>query len=613
MLLLAGAVPFVAVWGAVGRQWPGAWAWGVSAAIVSLLVIWATYSMDKPPSRTTRVTRWVLVLAPMAAMLGYAFLNIASQPTPSSDGMMHTLEIRQIAESGRLPSHSTYLVADSSPEQVTYRPVDYPNTFYLTGALSWLLGGVKGLYLLTALSAALTVLSAYLIVARLSRWLAGVVAALVLLVPLDRYAQIVLFEQLLLPTMLAALYFYGRALDAEQHDRWKYALLTGALIGLAVAMKQQAYILAAGLALHGTLSYAVHRVRALGPSLAPMALIGVAAVAVAVVPTAEVAVRNGSVFGSDFGFPKAIASVPFVSVKPVYRIDTQAATYLVEEAGLGAEYQSPIEVAHDLLHYPLDYGRGLWPVEAVGLPLTVALIAGACLASVFRRWRLLTVLLVVLIVEVFVAAWYGTEVRHYDQLGFVMVTMLLCVGAAETLRWAKGRGTRYAVPLVAAVLGMFSVIALSSWVARVHGATWGGTYAREHGRLAEYEEMGRFMGANVPQDSVTLGGYLGVVYYSRRPLLWVNWWGGADLPKVWKPGTTEAQALAVLRRHRVDYVLLDRRQTEREHAVDWIPPGGLLSSIDGWQRLEKVYETSQGTLVLYKVRYPADEAVIPSG
>jgi hypothetical protein len=222
-------------------------------------------------------------------------------------------------------------------------------------------------------------------------------------------------------------------------------------------------------------------------------------------------------------------------------------------------------------------------------------------------------MLVVLGVEVLVAAWYGTEVRHYDQLGFVLVTVLLCAGATGALLWARDKGTRYAGPLLAAVFATFAVVGLASWVAQVHAKTWGGPQAREKGRLAEYEAMGLFMKENVPPDSMTLGGYLGIIYYSRGPLLWVNWWGGADLPEAWMPGATEGQALDVLRRHQVDYVLLDRRQPEREHALDWIPAGGLLSSIDGWQHFEKVYETSERTLVLYRVRYPSPGASVPSG
>ncbi|MDP3063352.1 MAG: glycosyltransferase family 39 protein [Chloroflexota bacterium] len=565
---------------------------------------WARLRASFPP--LTRVARWAVVVAPAVAMVVYTFLNVFSHPAPSGDGMTQAMQVRELAETGRLLQHYPYLVNSVSDAGPRYRSIDYPLTFYVIGSFFWMLGGEHGVFVLTALSGAATVLFAYLIFARVNPLLAGLAAAAALLAPFSRFTMITLLEQPLLAVMLGAVYFYCRFLESPGRGQWRYALLTGVLVGLGIGLKQQGYILAAGLALHAPVAYALFRVRRDPFPWGAWLLIWVATVAAMAAPTAEMAVRNGTVLGSDFGlFPGLQERIPFLKSKDVF--DQEAIAYLFSILTYGAKYQSVWQVVGEYLSWPLNYGRGLGIVQTVWMPFSLMLLAGALLYSLARRLAIGTVLLAVLVVEVLVTKRFNDQIINYHLLGISAMALLLFIGTLALFGWVVRRAPQAAVPMVAAILVVFGIAALGTWTQAIHANTWGGLLAREN-RLVipEYKEMGSFVRQNVPKDALVYGSQIAFAYYARRDQINTTWWGGANLAKVW-PSSTGEEAVKWLAQYRIDYVFLDMRQPQTFGGGDWIPSKGLLEFIDHSPYFEQAYRTSKGTLVLYKVLYSSEE------
>ena len=188
------------------------------------------------------------------------------------------------------------------------------------------------------------------------------------------------------------------------------------------------------------------------------------------------------------------------------------------------------------------------------------------------------------------------------------MALLLFIGTLALFGWVVRRAPRGAVPMVGAILVMFGTVALGTWIQAGHASTWGGTLAWENQQvIPEYEELGSFVRQNVPKDALVYGSQIAFAYYARRDQINTTWWGGANLAKVW-PSSTGEEAVKWLAQYRIDYVFLDMRQPQTFGGGGWIPTKGLLEFIDRSPYFERVHRTSKGTMVLYKVLYPATPA-----
>jgi len=129
-------------------------------------------------------------------------------------------------------------------------------------------------------------------------------------------------------------------------------------------------------------------------------------------------------------------------------------------------------------------------------------------------------------------------------------------------------------------------------------------YYQNSGRQADryvsaYERMGNFIQRNTPEDAIFLAAETNFGYYCRRNHLWISEGGGSKIPLIFRSNDPN-EALRWLNYYNVDYILINRDQTERFGVSDYIPRQGLLEYLDKSDYFVKMYEVDN-LLTLYKV------------
>jgi len=472
------------------------------------------------------------------------------------------------------------------------------------------------MFLLTVLSGVASMLFGYLLFRRVHPTLAGLAGAAAWLVPFSRFTQVPFMEQLLLVVMLAAIFFYIKLLEASGKQKWKYALVTGAMLGLGVALKQQGWILAAAIAVHSLATFVVTRRRSRMVSFRVLLLVALVAIVALLIPIAEMTARNGTILGSEFGlFPSVTSHLPFLRSK--YEFNLEAQTYLLANLGYGVSYTSYWQVAREFLSYPFSYGLTVQAaVRTTWIYLSLILIGAALVHALRTRWALWTSLSAVLVVEVAVTKRFNDIIINYHLLGISVAALLCILGGMGVYRWLSLGKLRPLSPLLVGVAMAFGFLSMVSWVQRNQVEAWGDSKIWESRAIvAEYKDFKTFAETQVPEDALAVGTGAMFPYYGRRDTIVGTWWGGAKLLLVWKTAD-DAEAVEYLRPYGVQYLFFDKWQLGKPGSPDYAPADGLIKSIDSSSYFQLVYRSPQGQLSLYKVLYPplaASDSSKPSG
>jgi hypothetical protein len=567
------------------------------------------------------VNNWILSertkehLVPLGLFIG-VFLFLAFFTTAANihdDGFQDVFLAQEMAKTGSLLETEPHRIINIIDSEIIYHPIPYPLTSQLMMSIFYLIGGRGFLHFFAPFCGALAALFIYLLLRRVNRYV-GLPSGFGAVV-LNSYVFINIFprmEEFLLVAMMACLYFYYMFLKTKEG---KYALLTALFLGLAMSTKQQGLVFAALILLHGILRFGYEKIGNKSTSWAKSFVIMITVASLlSIAPLYHQVERTGTLGSTeDKPFP------PFLQQKiPIYQESFQ-----LQEARLGYSFpveESVIDVVEGYLFYPLFYDAYLYPTRSIPISLQILCMLLATILFIFacqylfkRDPTLLPLLLLLFIGEIILAFVTKTPIKQYHVLGLAVYAMFFVTGifaAANFIRSISYR--KLLAPLFSAIVVMGL---LASLIVQIYPA-YGDSSRYTDNYLEAYEEMGKFVQDNTPEDAIFLASSVAFTQYSQRRTIWLD--AGNSPPELYLLLTSDDinYILHWLEYFKVDYVFIEERQIGMGTGDGW-PVGGLTKFLSDSPYFEEIHSiwvpggdknpknkwAVEGKIILYKVIY----------
>lgn len=498
--------------------------------------------------------RYGVLLAVAFVAVAYVLLRANWTTTPDGDPALHLRLIKDIAETGTIPSELPYTPArvEEGGEIAAMFPDAYPPLYHALGALAYSAAGMSGVLTLNAIAAAFVACSIFMLTRRETPTLFAGAASLGFLASpsvLGPYRS-----PYMEPVMLAFIFTGGwLAYVAFETRRLRYALLSGLLLGLALATRQNALFVVLGIG--AVLALGIAERAAWRPGKIAREWPWVIAVAVGFLTTAVpallfLAVRTGAIGYADNWLP---------GMSPSLSIDPAANEYI---ANITKPDASP-GVWLDRYRSTLVYTESWAPEWSSFVVIGVAMAGVAYLHSrgggsrFLARWVVAQVAIdAAMLVTLHGNPRYviASQILFHTAVAFGIYAIV-----AEIFRWAlvKHDLVRVAGAAAAAALILAAVFELAPHNSReVDAYLRTGDRDLRNFRGAEYAEMGSWVNANTSPSAIILTPrtYTALLTWERN-VAWVTFYGNAWV--VDAITTSEPQrANEILNTYGIDYVLL---------------------------------------------------------
>lgn len=547
--------------------------------------------------------KFVLYIVPGTVfVLYFAAIAYTFPFTTNGDGLTHTIITSEISSRKAILEFFPYYITGAENGGFQHVPIDYPLSFHVFMAAIWEAGGLYFLKLMPAFFALLTYMTSFLIMRKFTTNWAGIAAAMVPFVIVERLVQPVLQEPMLLPFSLAAIYSYVNMLEGGP-NRKQWIILTGVMLAFAAAIKQQGIILMLVILLHYAIYNAVVYAKTRRITRTQLAgCLFIPVMIVVVMPSfIEMYQRNGTPLGTDVPM---LRGLPFID--PKYVASDESAQVLSQRLAYWFSYNGIQEPFFQMFSYPICIGYCDATTVVVAAIFILALAGSAIFATHKNNGRhFIAVLAAVLIGEVVTAFIQTDYVGQYHQVGLAMVVFLSFVGVLALFRYfAKISSIRSYVLVPALALMILSAAFLAySGFSTVHANSWGAPKGRLTADIqTEYVDAGRYMRTKLPSDAIVLGAEAGIQFYGKRQMLWIHSIGGDRVPLIFET-TDVIKSLTWMKNYGVEYIFIDTRQTQWFGVSDYIYPFGLLPNLEKFDNFNRLYNSTSGRLLLYQVDY----------
>lgn len=596
-----------------------------------------------------RRNRLELVLYIVPAIFLFAYIGVISFEHPfavAGDGLIHTIVAREISETNQLVEYQPYRFTVANSGEHRPVPVDYPLSFFVLMAMVWELGGNFFLKTMPVFFAFLTYLFSVLIMRKFTTYWAGLVAALVLFVNLERFLSPVLIETLLLPFALASMYCYMELLTNP--NKKSYIILLGLLLGFTIAIKQQGMVLYLFFAIHFFAYKFYYLLRArkkylLQPAveskkgnkfLEPLTerslipLVGrtimnffygviyslrnkslktlpngtflLVALLVALPATIDLYDRNGTIFGADI---ELLRYFPLPLHTPLYENDGKAA--LVERISYWFIYEGIHEPFLNGLAYVLCQCKPETFEKTLlySLPI-LAFSVAAFFAAKKKNLTYLTLFAFILFGEILSAYLRNDRIQQYHQIALAIIPFFYLGGIIALLNYLLKINkikTQIIISCVGAII-IASLFVSAEGFSELHKRYSGPDVGRiTHSIMPEYVKLANFMNSTIADDSVVLG-YSNAMTFLKQDLLWIHISGGSKVPEIFESQNVFS-ALKLLKEYNVDYIFIETGQLKRKGLIDYIEKYALYQNLDDFDNFVRIFTSPSGSLELYKIDY----------
>jgi hypothetical protein len=509
---------------------------------------------------------WPLALGTTIATVVFARARMIW--APEGDSALHYKLITDIARTHQLPTSLPHYAARLAPGGVIEEtfPYSYTPLFHLTGALAYLVDGRNGVLLIGAVAAAAIAIVMYAFLSRRLPWYVAsscVIAAFLPPTTLGLFTHVYM-EPMMLALVFGGAWFYYLALTTR---RPRPAITAGLLLGLAVGTRQVAliYLFVIGVV---TLLYLADRkcwqMPRLKRELAWLVCVVGAFVIVAAPCLAYLAIVNGTIGYADLVIPGTSPSIP---------VDPASNAYI---ANITKPHLSLIEWI-SRYRFTLLYSERWLPAWYAALPFLFFIPGITHLANrggSARFYARLATVQVVTEMALFALVHGNDRYVIASRLLFYSVLPVGIYAIARTVSlWCRGR-----VP-IPNLIGLATGAVLASVLgSSLVGAAYANYVTDSQDlmsfRSRSYQEMGEWVNANTPADSIIL---VPRVYSAElnwdRNVTWITFYGNAWVEEVIStPDPKRAHDL--LWKYGVDYVLIaDPPGTY----LDRMPPNGIRS------------------------------------
>ena len=536
-------------------------------------------------------------IIPFALLIGvFIFVSLYTTTTNiHGDSIFHSLFAKEIVNSGSLLQNAPYGVFHNDGE-ITNVPIYYPLTTHTLLAIFYMFGGEGFLKIFSPIFAALTALYIYLILKHINIYGAFFAAFFVIVANSPRYFLSPLIEQLLLFCSVCAIYHYFRYLKERN---LKYLVLVGLFLGLTLSIKQQGLILVFLifgynfiLGIYEHIKYKRNYI------LRTNVLIVVIALLLSSGPLIDQIHRNGVLIQLNYN----MNIPPFSDNK--FPSDLEAVRELQNIKGYDVKYQSLLETFQVYILHPFLYNKSISALRST-LQVSSYIFTSlffftiGCIYIYCKDKIILTLLTFIFTVLVFVTYITNTHPIQYHNMGIAIYSLFIIMGVFNLKSLKIDKHTTISIICIIVIL------LTSSYVNEVHKSVWNNSGRYDDDYVKEYTKIGKYVQNNTPENGIFLtGGGVGngFSYYSNRRILWINDFGNANVPLIFK--TTDLNtSLYWLKYYEIDYIFIDSRQTNFFGLGDYIPKHGLLDEIDTSPHFREIYSSNvkNESLKLYEI------------
>ncbi len=506
----------------------------------------------------TRLTTWfgayaiLIGVAIIAAV--YVLLRANFTETPDGDPALHLRLIKDIAASGSIPTELPHTPArvEEGGEIVAMFPYAYPPLYHVLGAAAYTIAGLAGVIALNAISAGVVACSVFMFT---KRGTPTIVAAAASLVFLSSPAVLGPYRSPYMEPVMLAFLFAGAWMAYVAFDtrRPRYAILSGLLLGLGLATRQNALFVILALSL--VVAFGIAERAAWRPRLIlhewPWTTTLVAGLLATSVPALLfLAMRTGAIGYADNWLP---------GMSPSLAIDPTANAYI---ASITKPDGSPT-VWLDKYRTALVYTESWTPEWMSALVIGTSMVGVAYLhgrggaSRFFARW----IVAQVAIDAAMLVFLHGnpryvitSQILFHTAFAFGLYA-IVAAGARwlrEELNALRIVGAATAAALIAAAL--YGLAPHSSREVDMYLRT--GDRDLRNFRGAEYAEMGAWVNANTPPDTIILTPrtYTALLTWERN-VAWVTFYGNAWVVDAITTGEPR-RANEILNAYGIDYVLI---------------------------------------------------------
>lgn len=569
---------------------------------------------------------WVLLkkikeenILPLGLFVGvFLFLTFyTSAANIHGDGFRYVFWAQEIVEKGKLLDSDPYKIVDITGDEKTYFHIPYPLTSFLIMSVFQMVGGIAAIKFFTPFFGATTSLFIYLLMRDVNKYI-GLISGFGV-VTINSYILFGIFptmESLMLPVTIISLYSYYMT---TKTSKFGYSAVAGLSLGLAMSIKQQGIILFLVVLLHGILTIWYRKIKNKKMVWTKsFVIIIIVALLTSALPLHDQLKRNGTL-GYIEGDP--ISSVlqstplspyfqPKIAIYPEsFKLQRQRVIYQFPRE------DTILDVMHKYLSYPLYYSR--YPSQFVNLAilwvlLTLGLLILGCVKISKKHPMLFSILLLVLIGEITTTYLTKTPIQKYHSLGLSIYVIFFITGIYGLVNLIR---SRVSSKFMTSILIAFFVILLeTSFVMYVHEPWYGNSGRFEQNHLNAYEEIGNFVGKNIPKNAIFLTGSAGFKAYSERDMIWPD--GGNSPPELYflLKSNDINYTLRLLEYFGINYIFIEDRLVGRGTGDGW-PSGGIVNLLNT-PFFEEIYsvevksgkfnpDVKEGKFRLYKVNFDA--------
>lgn len=515
------------------------------------------------------------------------------------DAFFHTFYAKEIAETQNLITHQPHKILDIKEGNVIYSPISYPLLYHLWLSILYMVGGEMFLKLSSPFLASFTVCIVYLLFRNVNRSLGLFAGFFGVVLGSHRFIMAPMMEQYLIPiALLAMLFIYRLYRTGKVGD----AILIGLFIGLGMVIKQQGLIIGFLLILFVFISYLLKK-RFMFDALSVKHLLFIFFVVllVAAVPLYNQIERTGTI-GYSPDQTRLPDFVPFSSyineniLKSNFLLDDEGSEWMQNVIGYRLGDISVIDTYKQYILSPTHYNRWInYDGQLHIIIFSIFFFIG--LIYLFRQDRIIFYLMSTIFLTSFLSTWlWNQRIHQYQPLGLVILSVFLVSGKIKVAEYLR----KYNKLLVILFITYLIIILSISWVTYIHIPLFKQEGRQSNEYIEAFEELGKFVKENTPQEAIFLAAETNFRYYTERDAIWISEGGGGKIAKILN-STDPETAIEWINYYRIDYIFVNLDQTKRRGVYDYFPEKGLLSYIDNSSCFKKEFSTQNNKLILYKV------------
>ncbi len=550
--------------------------------------------------------RNIILVSFAAFCVFFFFLNITLRTNIHGDAKFHTLFAKESVETGKLARFNPYWIYDFNGGNRTYVPIAYPLTSESLFSVFYLIGSDVALKMYAPFMAAIIFLLIYLCLSELAVIQAILISFVATLAISERLVMTPLIEPLLTLVLLASIFSLKRYFISFEQ---KYLYLAGLFLGAAGAIKQQGLFAMITIILIFCTLFILQYVIKKGSFFKTKRVFSVFLFIVLIVPSIALVdqiQRNGTIAFAP-GSTKLPNWLPFRnSIQPLvdskFPSKPSALQARNDRIGYNREKRDLVATLKSFILSPFLFYRSVnssWITSAFQgiFILFIIMLAFSFISKqgiLKKNIIFWTIVVMLLLEEIFASYILTTPVYQYHTFGIILITILFFLALIRS-----ENNSKISQYISITFLFVIFVFGYTSYI--FPNITSNGREDSYH--LEGYKRIGEFVNTNIPKDAVFLSAETSFRYYAKRDTVWMDESVGDTVNKIIS-STKPEEILENLSLLHINYIMIDKSQTQRYGVNDYLPPDGLVAVIDNSVEFTNIFDPyKDGEMVVYKINY----------